>query len=87
MKRIRIILLSCMAVVFASAFVSGDAYGQGGKKACNGVKDLASCPMSGCETAGSPHGLGNTAKRTIPAAGTPTRLTFDDFAELQNFGR
>jgi hypothetical protein len=77
MKRIRVVLLSFAAVVFASAIVSGDAYG----KAC--VKDLASCPMSGCETAGSPHGLGNAAKRTIPAAGTPIKLTFDDFAELQ----
>jgi hypothetical protein len=77
MKRIRIILLSCAAVVFASAMIAGDAYG----KAC--AKDLASCPMSGCEAVGSPHGLGNTVKRTVPAAGTPIKLTFDDFAELQ----
>jgi hypothetical protein len=80
MKQISVVLLSFIAAAFLSVTVSGDAYG----KACNGIKDLASCPMSGCEPATSPHGIGNTAKRTIPPAGTPVKLTFDDFAALQD---
>jgi len=68
-------------VLLSSSIVFGDAYGQG-KKAC--AKDLASCPMRGCEDEGSPHALGNTMKRTLPTAGTVTKLTFDDLATLQD---
>ena len=80
MKQIRIILLSCLAVVFAAMVF--DAAFAAGKKSCE--KNLASCPTSGCEEEGSPHALGNTLKRTIPPAGTPIKLNFDHFAELQD---
>jgi hypothetical protein len=40
--------------------------------------------MSGCEEEGSAHALGNTLKRTIPPAGTPIKLSFDDFGHLQD---
>jgi len=82
MKQISVVLLSCVAVISASALILGDAHGQESKKPCQ--PDLASCPMSGCEPEGSPHALGNTLKRTIPTAGTPTKLTFHDFADLQD---
>ena len=76
-------LFSCVAVLFSSAVVLSDARGQGHpRETC--ARDLASCPMSGCEEEGSPHALGNTIKRTVPQAGTPIKLTFDDFSQLQD---
>jgi len=55
--------------------------GMASARAC--VPDLASCPSNGCEAADSPHGLMNQLKQTIPGSTTPTLLTFDDFANLQ----
>lgn len=80
MKGIRIILLGCLVVVF-TAMVFDDAFAAG-KKSC--AKNLASCPIFGCEEEGSPHALGNTVKRTKPPAGMPIKLNFDHFAELQD---
>jgi len=82
MRRIGIFLLPCVAVIFASALAFSDAHGQDSKKTC--AADLTSCPISGCELEGSPHALGNTMKRTVPPEGTPIKLTFDDFAHLQD---
>jgi hypothetical protein len=53
-----------------------------GKKTC--AADLASCPITGCATEGTEDGLVNKIKRTIPPAGTPIRLTFEDFFHLQD---
>jgi uncharacterized protein YgiM (DUF1202 family) len=47
------------------------------------AQDLASCSATGCSAAGTPHALANQLKQTVPAAGTATMLTFDDFAGLQ----
>ena len=80
MKQIRIVLLSCLAVAFAAMVFDGAS--AAGKKSC--AKDLASCPTFGCEEEGSPHALGNTLKHTIPPAGTPIKLNFDHFGELQD---
>jgi len=54
--RLRIFLLSCVAIIFASVLVFSDARGQDRpKKPC--ADDLASCPMTGCEEEGTEHGL------------------------------
>jgi hypothetical protein len=38
---------------------------------------------TGCSAAGTPHGLLNQLKRTVPAEGTPITVTFDTFSQLQ----
>jgi hypothetical protein len=38
---------------------------------------------TGCSAADSAHGLVNRLKRTIPAEGTTTTLTFETFSQLQ----
>lgn len=40
--------------------------------------------MWGCEEEGSAHALGNILKHTMPPAGTPIKLTLDDFGQLQD---
>src|SRR5258708_6149963 len=45
--------------------------------------DLASCPAIGCAKAGTADAVINKLKRRVPAAGTPTRVTLDDFEKLQ----
>jgi hypothetical protein len=67
-NRLRIFLLSCVAIIFASALTFNDARGQAhSKKPC--ADNLASCPITGCEEEGTEHALTNKLKRTIPAAG------------------
>jgi hypothetical protein len=39
---------------------------------------------TGCAAPGTPHGLVNQLKRTIPAEGPATTLTFDTFSQLQS---
>src|SRR5436190_4304915 len=39
---------------------------------------------TGCAAPGSPHGLANQLKRTVPPDGTPVALTFDTFSQLQS---
>jgi hypothetical protein len=38
----------------------------------------------GCAAAGSPHGVVNQLKRTVPPPGPPTTVTFETFSQLQN---
>lgn len=45
--------------------------------------DLASCPVTGCESPDTPHGIMNQRKRTAPDGTSAPILTFDDFASLQ----
>jgi hypothetical protein len=81
--RLPVFLLSCVAIIFASALTFSDARGQAhSKKPC--ADNLASCPITGCEEEGSEHALTNQLKRTVPAAGTPIKLTFEDFSFLQD---
>jgi hypothetical protein len=39
---------------------------------------------TGCSEPGSPHGLANQLKRTVPPEGTPTTVNFDTFSQLQS---
>jgi hypothetical protein len=53
---------------------------------CVSPETLNACTTkkpTGCSPADSAHGLVNRLKRTIPAEGTPTTLTFDTFSQLQ----
>jgi len=45
--------------------------------------DLSSCPPTGCAAPGSPHGIANQLKQTVPAAASGAMVTFDDFSSLQ----
>lgn len=45
--------------------------------------NLAACPVTGCSTPNSAHGLFNRIKRRMPGAGTSLPLTFTDFGSLQ----
>jgi len=73
---------SLAACLFAALLASPTADAAGGSKPC--AKTLASCPERGCAKAASSDALLNKLKRTIPAAGTPVRLTLDDFESLQD---
>jgi uncharacterized protein YgiM (DUF1202 family) len=57
------------------------AIGMAAARAC--VSDLSACTPIGCAAAGTPHALINQLKQTVPSGTTPTMLTFDDFASLQ----
>ena len=76
--RIAYLQVFVAAVVFVATL---PVYAAGRSKAC--ATDLASCPINGCATQGSPDALVNKIKRTVPKSGTPTRLTLDDFERLQ----
>ena len=46
---------------------------------------LEDCPVTGCATDNTPNkALLNTLKHKVPSSGSPTLLTFDDFALLQS---
>jgi len=45
--------------------------------------NLASCPDTGCAAPGTPHASANQRKRSPPSGTQAVRLTFDDFALLQ----
>jgi len=45
---------------------------------------LATCPVTGCATPGTPHALFNERKRGTPSGGEPITLTFSDFGTLQD---
>ncbi len=44
--------------------------------------NLDACPVTGCESAGTPHAFLNQAKRTV-ATGTPVTVAFSDLQALQ----
>ncbi|SRR6266567_1914363 len=50
-------------------------------KACS--VSLSSCPISGCETEGTPHALVNEQKRHLPTSAVAKNLTWEDFTALQ----
>jgi len=54
---------------------------------CVDPKTLDACTTTkptGCSEPGSPHGLANQLKRTVPPEGTPTTVNFDTFSQLQS---
>jgi len=60
---------------------------EGSAQPCVDPATLNACTTtkpSGCSAANSPHGLVNRLKRTVPAPGTPTTVTFDTFSQLQS---
>ena len=59
---------------------------EGQAQPCVSPATLNACTTkkpTGCAAADSAHGLVNQLKRSIPAEGTPTTLTFDAFSQLQ----
>jgi len=59
---------------------------EGQAQPCVSPETLNACTTkkpTGCSAADSAHGLVNQLKRTIPAEGTPTTLTFETFSQLQ----
>jgi hypothetical protein len=60
---------------------------EGRAEPCVSPETLNACTRTkptGCSSAGSAHGLVNQLKRIVPPEGTPTRLTFDTFSQLQS---
>jgi hypothetical protein len=60
---------------------------EGSAQPCVHPETLNACTTTkptGCSAAGSARGLVNQLKRTVPAEGTPTTLTFDTFSQLQS---
>jgi hypothetical protein len=54
---------------------------------CVSPKTLDTCTTTkptGCSEVGSPHGLANQLKRTMPPEGTATTVNFDTFSQLQS---
>ena len=51
------------------------------KKPCS--KPLSHCPLRGCAKENSPNAFANIAKRNLKPSGDITRLSFDDFKDLQ----
>ena len=59
---------------------------EGQAQPCVSPATLNACTTkkpTGCAAADSAHGLVNQLKRSVPAEGTPTTLTFDAFSQLQ----
>lgn len=74
----RILTATVFVATFAIAVNAAESKG----KRC--AAELSACPSRGCAPAGSPEAALNELKRTVPNGGTAVRLTFDDFAELQD---
>lgn len=59
----------------------------GSAQPCVSPETLDACTTTkptGCSEEGSPHGLANKLKRTVPPEGTPTTVNFDTFSQLQS---
>jgi hypothetical protein len=78
-RLVRVLLVT----VAALALLADSVDAQARKKARACQTSLDTCPVHGCEPAGTPHALMNQLKRTLPKGDTPTVLTLDDFETLQ----